>query len=75
MANLVEAKLDDKKIGTIKAADLTRRQLVKLLDGIVDRGAPAMAIASTLLQSSSLSGRPLKISFPLSPWPGSSVRG
>jgi integrase len=42
-SNLVATKLDDKKVGDMKACDLTRRQLVRLLDGIVDRGAPITA--------------------------------
>lgn len=42
-ANLVNAKLDGETVGKIKAPDLTRRQLVRLLDAIVDRGAPVTA--------------------------------
>jgi integrase len=43
MANLVDARLDDRIVGKMKGQDLTRRQLVRLLDGIVDRGAPVTA--------------------------------
>jgi integrase len=42
-ANLVDAKLDDQKVGQMRAHDLTRRHMVRLLDGIVDRGAPVLA--------------------------------
>jgi integrase len=42
-ANLVEARLDDRNVGKMKGQDLTRRHLVRLLDGIVDRGAPVTA--------------------------------
>lgn len=42
-SNLVDAKLDGEVIGKLKARDLTRRQLVRLLDAIVDRGAPVVA--------------------------------
>ena len=42
-ANLVDARLDGQPVGQMKAQDLTRRQLVRLLDGIVDRGAPVSA--------------------------------
>lgn len=42
-SNLVEAKLDGHVVGPMKARELTRRQLVRLLDGIVDRGAPVTA--------------------------------
>ena len=42
-ANLVDAKLDDQKVGRMRAHDLTRRHMVRLLDGIVDRGAPVLA--------------------------------
>jgi integrase len=42
-SNLVEGKLDGQVIGRKKAEDLTRRQLVRLLDAIVDRGAPVTA--------------------------------
>jgi integrase len=41
--NLVKAKIDDKLVGTMKAQAITRRQLVRLLDAIVDRGAPVTA--------------------------------
>jgi integrase len=41
--NLVKAKLDGHIVGQLKARDLTRRQLVRLLDAIVDRGAPVTA--------------------------------
>jgi integrase len=39
---LLKANLVD-KIGKEKARDVTRRQLIQLLDGIVDRGAPVTA--------------------------------
>ena len=42
-ANLVDATLDSQVVGRMKAQDLTRRQLVRLLDAIVDRGAPVTA--------------------------------
>lgn len=42
-SNLVEVKLDGQTIGDMKAEDLTRRQLVRLLDAIVDRGSPITA--------------------------------
>lgn len=42
-SNLVDAKLDGEVIGNLKARDLTRRQLVRLLDAIVDRPAPVTA--------------------------------
>ena len=42
-SNLVEAKLDGQRVGRMKAEDLTRRHLVRLLDAIVDRGAPVTA--------------------------------
>jgi integrase len=42
-ANLVEAKLDGQAVGRMRARDLTRRDMVRLLDGIVDRGAPVLA--------------------------------
>jgi integrase len=42
-ANLVNSTLDGQTVGKIKAQDLTRRQLVRLLDAIVDRGAPVTA--------------------------------
>lgn len=41
--NLADPVLDGRNIGRMKAQDLTRRQLVRLLDGIVDRGAPVTA--------------------------------
>jgi integrase len=40
--SLLKANLVD-KIGTEKARDVTRRQLIRLLDDIVDRGAPVTA--------------------------------
>jgi integrase len=40
--SLLKANLVD-KIGTEKARDITRRQLIQLLDDIVDRGAPVTA--------------------------------
>lgn len=51
-ANLVEAKLDGQLVGRMKAQDLTRRQIVRLLDGIVDRGSPVTAnrVHSLLVQ-------------------------
>jgi integrase len=42
-ANLVGSKLDGQKVGRMRARDLTRRHMVRLLDGIVDRGAPVLA--------------------------------
>jgi integrase len=42
-ANLVDAKLDGQNVGRMRARDLTRRDMVRLLDGIVDRGAPVLA--------------------------------
>ncbi|MGH8226980.1 MAG: tyrosine-type recombinase/integrase [Steroidobacteraceae bacterium] len=42
-ANLTDATLDGEVVGQMKAQDLTRRQLVRLLDAIVDRGAPVSA--------------------------------
>lgn len=40
---VVEAKLDGRTVGELKAHELTRRQVVRLLDAIVDAGAPIMA--------------------------------
>jgi integrase len=42
-SNLVEAKLDGHAVGKLKAQELSRRQLVRLLDAIVDRGSPVTA--------------------------------
>lgn len=42
-ANLVEATLDERVVGKMKGQDLTRHQLERLLDGIVDRRAPVTA--------------------------------
>jgi integrase len=42
-SNLVNAKLDGESVGKMKARDLTRRQLVRLLDAIKARPAPIMA--------------------------------
>jgi integrase len=41
--NLVNAKLDGQNVGKMKARDLNRRQLVRLLQAIVDRPAPITA--------------------------------
>ena len=41
--NLVKAKLDGQSAGKIRAPEITRRQLVRLLDAVVDRGAPVTA--------------------------------
>lgn len=41
--NLVEAELDGVQVGSLKARDITRRQIVRLLTAIVDRGSPVMA--------------------------------
>jgi integrase len=52
-SNLVNAKLDGQTVGDFKVRDLTRRQLVRLLQGIVDRGAPVTAnrVYSLLVQT------------------------
>lgn len=42
-SNLVDASLDGQTVGKMNARDVTRRQLVRLLDGIVDRGSPVTA--------------------------------
>jgi integrase len=42
-SNMVDATLDGQTVGKMKARDLTRRQLVRLLDAIVDRPAPVTA--------------------------------
>ncbi len=42
-SNLIDATIDGEKAGQMKAEDLTRRQLVRLLDAIVDRPAPITA--------------------------------
>jgi integrase len=42
-ANLIDATLDNQRVGRMRAHDLTRRHLVRLLDAIVDRGAPVLA--------------------------------
>jgi len=42
-ANLVDAKVNGHSVGAMRARDLTRRDMVKLLDEIVDRGAPVLA--------------------------------
>lgn len=39
-ANLVDAVLDGQRVGQMKFQDLTRRQMIRLLEAIVDRGSP-----------------------------------
>jgi integrase len=42
-SNLVNAELDGGIVGNLKAREITRRQLVRLLQAIVDRGSPVAA--------------------------------
>jgi integrase len=42
-SNLVDASIDGRPVGSMKAQDLTRRQLVRLLEAIADRPAPVTA--------------------------------
>lgn len=41
--NLVDATLDGQNVGRVKVRDLTRRQMVRILEAIVDRGSPVTA--------------------------------
>lgn len=41
--NLVNASLDGQKVGTTLARDLSRRQVARVLEAIVDRGSPVTA--------------------------------
>ena len=57
--NLVKAKIDNILVGKMKAQEITRRQLVRILDAIVDRGAPVTANrVHALLRQFSIGARP-----------------
>jgi integrase len=69
-SNLVEAAIDGQNVGRMSARDLTKRQLVKLLDGIVDRGAPVTANRVHALLKQMLDWATAKDVIPASPMAG-----
>jgi len=69
-SNLVSATLDGKKVGEMKARDVTRRQLVRLLDDIVDRPAPVTANRVQALVKQMFEWAAAKDIIPASPMAG-----